>query len=105
MIKHITKEVIESKAKAHAEKYRYVTEEKSWYQSKVDDFTAGFNGCLEAINNKECDTVRENLMQFLEEENKSVKRLRRDVLSRVYHATNAAALNRVIEMLNEQKKQ
>ncbi len=34
---------IEQAAKDYAQKYRYIVEDKSWSQSKIDDFTEGTN--------------------------------------------------------------
>lgn len=36
-------------AERYADTFRLVPETKSWYQQKVDDFTAGFNACKKII--------------------------------------------------------
>ena len=63
--------------------------------------TVEANNVKPALQQTQCTTLRENLAQLLIEEQELAKRWKKRFLTKVYHAENARALERVIKMIDE----
>ncbi len=61
------------------------------------------NNVQPALQQTQCTTLRENLAQLLNEEQELAKRWKKKFLTKVYHAENSRALERVIKMIDERQ--
>jgi len=101
MIMNITKDAIKSAAELYAEQFRLVPEDAGWFQQKVNDFTAGYNACLQNLQQTPCTT----LLEELEHKLKAVRMLTfamDEVTAARYDATESTLLS-VIELIKERR--